>query len=278
MQQSVNQKPQNQTSTIPVQNQPPIQVKQDTVGSVIPAQGATVQPKVDLEDVFTTNERMKKETQARMAEVLRKKSTSEELTEKASSLLGGSGNDVEEDLKELDKISEEDMKLAEEMIFNGYAEKTVSIPRMPKFKYIICSTSADDVAMVDEIIFEMIRNKEDVKGNVNLAENVLRANRTALSLALSVKSLNEKEICEENSIYYLTTIKKAIIKVKDLEFKGDIKSADELKIQLKKSIIYRGSKLMKMATPVIDFLSKQKYEFDNMMFNIMNSKEIIPKS
>jgi hypothetical protein len=68
------------------------------------------------------------------------------------------------------------------------------------------------------------------------------------------------------------------MKVSDYYDNGDIKAGDELKADLKKALVARATRVGRMPTPFIDFLSSKKWEFDSKMGDIMNSKTIIPKS
>jgi pyridoxal biosynthesis lyase PdxS len=81
-----------------------------------------------------------------------------------------------------------------------------------------------------------------------------------------------------DTIAHLNTIKKAIIKVSELENSGEMVKAKELKESLKKALIKRATAIQRLPTPMIDFLSGEKYGFDSKMFSIMSSKKILPKS
>ena len=76
----------------------------------------------------------------------------------------------------------------------------------------------------------------------------------------------------------LNNIKKGIIRTAELYDSGEITQADELKEALKKKLLKRASRLKKVATPVLEFISAEKYQFDERMLRIMQTKDVLPKS
>jgi len=189
----------------------------------------------------------------------------------------GSGKNVQADLDEMDKFSENDIKLAEQMIFNGYAEYDEEIPNFPNHKFTICSTSAEEIAIVEEIIFDMIKKAERDDGTVNLPQSKVTGLRNGLFVAISYRGMDKNEIATDTSCQ-LNTIKRAVIRVAELENMGNLEDSEKLKTSLKKRLLQRASIVNRMATPLIDFLSDSKYKFDSKMLGILRHKDIIPKS
>ncbi len=218
----------------------------------------------------------------RRSEVAKKKAQSsierqtEEMVEKANKAMSDTSDADLEEFEKLEKISDKDLEMAEQIVFKGYAEYDVTIPNMPDHKFTLCTTSAEDMSVIDEIIFEMVKERESDDGNVDLPMQHVQTMRSALFLALGFKSVDGKDFCDE-PINQLMTIKRAIIKVKDLEYEGEMDKSRHLCESLKKSVKRRANRIRRYPTPVIDFLSQKKYEFDNKMYRIMMSKEIIPK-
>jgi len=187
---------------------------------------------------------------------------------------------IKDDIKEFEeqeKITDEELELAQQVIFKGYAEYNIKIPNIPNHTFTLCTSSAEDVSVIDEIIYEMVKSKENEKGNVDLPAQHVETMRAALFLALGFKGVDGNDFCDE-PVNQLMTIKRAVIKVKELEYTGEIKKAGELNESLKKALKYRAIRLRRYPTPVIDFLSSKKYEFDNKMYLIMMSDKILPKS
>jgi len=202
----------------------------------------------------------------------------EQAIEKANAAL--SGKHLEADLKdfdEMEKISDEDLELAEQTIFKGYAEMTLKMPNMPAHNFTICTTSAEDISVIDEIIYDMVKAKENKEGDVDLPAQHVQTMRAALGLALCFKGADGKDFCDE-PVNQLMTIKRAVIRVKDLDYEGKMDESKGLMDSLKKSVKYRATRLRRYPTPLIDYLSQKKFDFDTRMYTIMMSNKIIPKS
>jgi hypothetical protein len=132
--------------------------------------------------------------------------------------------------------------------------------------------------MINEVIFDYIRKQEDAKdGSVNLPQSAVETMRNALFLALSYKGMNGTELCEDTN-NSLATIKRAIAKSASLQSLGDMDRVPKLKEELKKSLLIRAAAITRLPTAFVDFLGEKKRDFDNKMLNIMNSKNILPKS
>ena len=188
------------------------------------------------------------------------------------------GLNIEQELEDMDKISEADLELAQKMVFDGYVDFDVEIKNLKDCKATICSTNAEEMSIIDEVLFDMVEAAEHRDDDtVKLPQNHINSMRNALFLALSYKGMNKKELSPVSS-YYLNTIKRAIIKVSELEDSGDLKGSAELKTALKTSLKKRATLIKRLPTSFIDFLSNEKFEFDNKMLKIMSSKGVLPKS
>ena len=190
----------------------------------------------------------------------------------------GPGKNVESELDELDKISEADIKLAEEMIFKGYTEFDAEITNMKGHKFTICSTSAEEISIIDEIIFDMVNKAESKEDSqINLPQQHVNSMRNALFVALSYRGADHEELSEDTTSH-LNTIKHTIMKISSLESMGEMERSEKLKISLKKALTRRALLVKRLPTPLIDFLSTQKADFEDRMYRIMNSKNILSKS
>lgn len=174
-------------------------------------------------------------------------------------------------------ISPEDLDLAEQMIFRGYAETDVSIPVFKDKKFTICSTSAEELSMLDEVVFNYAKSFERNDGTFDIPQNKISSLRNSLFVAISYRGMNGSELCDAGA-YHLNTIKRGIIKVEELLLSGDVEKSNNLKKQVEKSLLYRAAQIRKMATPLIDFLSSEKANFDAKMLRIMSDKDLLPKS
>jgi len=234
-------------------------------------------PKVDMQNEFEANERLRIDMMNKSASAMKTKMESTEATvAKANAIMSGTA-DTQKELDELDQISEKDQELAEALIFNGYAEFDAVMVNFPKRKFTMCSTSADDIALIDEMVFEYVKSKEDMKtGSVDLPDTNVKAFRLSLNLAVSYKGIDGKDIME-SAVHHLSTIKKAISKCRELEVTGDIDKLKSLRDELKTAMRRRAAKITALPTPIIDYLSGQKYEFDSKMFSLMTTKNLLPK-
>jgi len=235
--------------------------------------------KEDFQDPFSMQAAQNREMESKGKRSLEDTLTSGEAAAQATAeAINNQGSGSSVDLDKEDEFSEQDLKLAEQMIFNGHAEFDVSMPSIPNIKMTICSTSAEEIGMIDEIAFDMVKDAKELKdGNVDMPQNRINSMRNALFIALSYKGKNQQELMKDQRAH-LNTLKKAIQKVSDLYSTGQVEDADNLKKSVKQALIARATVVNRMPTPLIDFLSNTKYEFDDKISRIMNSKGILPKS
>jgi predicted transcriptional regulator len=190
---------------------------------------------------------------------------------------GSSSKENEDAIQELSKVTEEDLKMAEAMIFNGYAEMVIPVPNFINHNIKVCTTSPEDMDIVDEMIFDLIKQNENKDDNtVNLSDSNVKSARNVYTLALSYIGMDNKDIHTDKTCQ-LNIIKKAIESLYNYEVDGDIKGMTKMKDEIKKAIRKRSYMIKKLPTPMIDFISNTKYEFDRRMFDIMNMKNIASK-
>jgi len=234
--------------------------------------------KKDFKDPFASQvEEIRAREQANRKPLDQVINQTESAAEKTAEALNrqGQGN---LDLEESDKISDKDLKLAEQVIFNGFAEFDVSMPNIPNVNLTICSTSAEEMSIIDEIAFDMVKNAKAMDdGTLDMPQNHVTTMRNALYVALSYKGKNREELMPDQRAH-LNTLKKGIQKVSDLYSMGKMKDAEDLKEQVKQALLARATAVNRMPTPMIDFLSGEKYDFDQKVATIMRSKNVLPKS
>lgn len=182
-----------------------------------------------------------------------------------------------EDLYDDIEVDEKDLALAEKLIFDGFAETDVSMPNFSDRTFTICSTSAEELSIMDEVLFDMIKKHETVDSKIDLPQNHINSLRSALFLALGYRGMNKKELCPAAS-NQLNTIKKAVQRLTEQELAGNLDEAEKLRESLKHSLKTRGLMIKRLPTSLIDWLSGKKAEFDRKMYKVMSTKNIIPKS
>lgn len=235
-------------------------------------------PKEDFLDPFQAQQREIQERSKKSRVDPIKKTLEESAVEKTAASLNNKGRDVSSELDEMDKITPEDLKLAEQMMFRGYAEFDVTIPKLKDIKLTICSTNAEEMNMLEEIVFDMMKKAENLgDGTINLPNNHVQSMRNALFIALSYRGMNKEELMRDTA-YQLNTIKRGIIRISELQDEGEITKADEFKKSLKHKLIKRASAVKRLATPILEFISTEKYRFDEKMLGIMRTKNLLPKS
>lgn len=207
------------------------------------------------------------------------KTSTEQKIDNVNQMLSGTTeqNNLEREFKEIDKISPEDLKLAEALIFRGYAEKQFQMEHFENKTFTICTMNADEVSLVEEMLFDIVKENNDEDGNIDIPEVHFTRMRNIFNVALCYKGDNGKDICQDR-ICHLEVIKKAVAKMAEYEGEGQLKEFKELKDSVKKSLKKRAVIIKRLPVPVIDMFSNAKYEFDNLMFRIMNAKGIYPKS
>jgi hypothetical protein len=229
-------------------------------------------PREDFKDVFTIQAEMVEKNKAAANAMMNRKNRTENDVDSLNKALGGNNNS---ELDDIIKISKEDIALCEQLIFNGFAETHIEMKSFPGRKFTICSTNAEELNFIDEIIFEKIRSvKQNDDGSVEMPENSIKALRNALFISLSYRGFDNKDICID-PISHLSTIKRAIIKLGEFSSLGDIKKADELKTSIKNAIMKRVAIVKRISTPLLDWITSQKYNMDVTMLKIMNEKGVI---
>jgi len=228
-------------------------------------------PKEDFPDPFKVHEEM-------MRNVSRPKEKDQ--SDKDVDAINNAGVSASESQENEDfmKISKEDLELAEQLIFNGYAECQIEIANFPGRKFTICSTNGEEMNMIDEMAFDKLKSaKQNNDGTIDMPDSAIKSLRNSLFIAISYRGVDGKDIAQE-PIIQINTLKKAILKLGDLYNSGDIDNAESLKASIKKALLKRATIVKRMSAPLIDFLSDEKYNFDVKMLNIMSEKKMLPKS
>ena len=242
---------------------------------------STIQPneqkqaKEDFKELTPTKTASK--PRSGLSDALKSQDAAEGLIDKFNGSMGGNG-DIDKELAELDAILPEDIELLSQMVFKGYAEKVINIPNLKDAAITICTSSAEDVSLIDDIIFDIVKQYE-VKDSdtLDIPQQYLTTMRHSVNMALYYKGINGVDICD-NSNYQLQTIKSAIKKLSSHRSTGELEASKKLFELIKKSINARVSYIRQIPTVIIDFISNQKYRFDMDMNRVMNTSNALPKS
>jgi len=198
---------------------------------------------------------------------------SDEAAAKINKSLSGDSADIEDI-----PIEEADIKLAEKLIFDGYAETDVVMDSFPDSKFTMCSTNAEEMGMIDEVIFDIMKKNETDDGMVDMPQNKIQTLRNAIFVSLGYRGRDGVDLCGEDRSRHLNVIKKGIVRRGDLEIAGKVEETEKINVSLKEAILIRARRVQQLSTPLIDFLSAEKWKFDKKMYKIMTQKGVIPKS
>jgi len=207
---------------------------------------------------------------------LAEKSTEEKAVDGINSQMSGNKDQV--DFDEANAISDEDVKLAEELLFNGYVEKEVIMPHIPTIKHVICSVTAEEMNLIDDIIYEEAKKHSKADGTTDISESAIQTLRSSLYLAMSYKGSNGSDFVKDAKTLHIDIIKKAMKALSDRYVSGELESIDGFKTSIMEAVKKRAVRVRQFGTPLLDFLSSKKFEFDNKLFAVMNTEKIIPKS
>jgi len=221
--------------------------------------------KKDFKDPF-------KENIERIAQI-QKKNADQMVEEAMSKTIPFSPPSEAEKPPEIPNISKEDLDLAERMVFNNYAETEVASPNLDKFRFTITTMSAEEINLIDELVYEYVKENDD-----KISNQMVNTFRSLCSVALSYRGMNKKELCEEDGTAQLNTLKTAVMRSNELLSFGKIDEAGKLRDEIKKKLKYRIMKIRRLSPAIIDFILDEKFKFDQRIHNILNVKGVIPKS
>ena len=223
--------------------------------------------KQDFKDPFKENSERITKTQKKAADAM-----VQEALEKTMSTPSLPENEAEKK-PDIPEISKEDLDLAERMIFNNYAEIDVTMPNLTKYTYTISTMSAEEINLIDELVFEYVKENDD-----KISQQMVATFRSLCFVALSYRGMNKEELCKERGTAQLNTLKTAIMRSNELLGLGDLEKAASLRAEIKKETKYRIMKIRRMSPAIIDFILDEKAKFDQKMHDILNMKGVIPKS
>lgn len=262
-------------------------------------QGQTGQPTQPKED-FTGPESLSGTPnggQTSIGKASNKKSDNEALAlaSKANAALGNGGGadgkttSVSSEDEQMAAVTEEELELAQQLIFRGHAEKVVRIDTL-KTEITVASTTADDLDIINEVVYDLVKEIQGRKDETDESGQVIKkanndvpvANiesfRNSVMLGMCVSSINGSDICEDHSVAKLKAVKAGVKRVNMLIASGDVGEAETLKTAVKKSIVYRAKAISAMPTPMLDLLSSIKANFDDRMIAVLNNANVFPKS
>lgn len=235
-------------------------------------------PKQNFMDVFQEDAIAKSRQAEKVKEAALKDRPKEEEISKLQNALSGANEkhkEVEKELEELDRYSEEDLKLAEELLFQGYAKKNYKItPTMSATFYTI---NANEVSVINEMMFEFTKTYELKDGRIDLSQKSIDQVHGLYMLSVAFKGYNDKDISESKG-RSLDLIKAGLKHLSTLEMDGKIDEYKKLMEEIKDAIKKRSAEIKRGSASVLDVLSMKRFEFERLMYDILNKGEVLPKS
>ena len=249
-----------------------------------PKPAAPEQPKpapdqrLDFEDISAIDARQKAETMRKMQDAAKKELPAEAAIDKLNKAMSGSSEatkEVERELQDMEKFSEADIELAEQLLFNGFAQKEVEIGKSTKAMFF--TTNAAETEIINELVFEFTKKHETKDGRIDAPQRAVDLLHQVYLLAMSFKGFNGKDISEART-RSLDLIKSACKALNELELAGDLEKYGKLREEVKSAIKMRAAEMKnKLSVAAMDALSDKRFKFERTMFNIINKGDVFPK-
>jgi hypothetical protein len=243
--------------------------KEEVVGRVVPKQ--------QFQDIFMQDAQLKQKTAEAVKGMLDKEKPAEEAITQLNDALSGKNQEAkqnEKELEELNKFSKEDIELASQLLFNGFAKKDIKINST--VSATVVSSSSMEMAIVNELMYELSKKSEDKEGRVDKSQKDMDLMYQLYILAISFKGYNDKDIAQKGSS--LEMIKKACGRLSDLEIDGNIEEHAKMMEKIKIAIKVRASEIKKLPATIVDILSMKRFEFEREMYEILTKGDVLPKS
>jgi hypothetical protein len=175
------------------------------------------------------------------------------------------------------KITEEEEDLAEQMFFQGYAEKDYKIKMFKDKTLTVCTITPHEMSIVNNLIYDTIVKHTDEDGNMGIPQVEVSSLKNHYILALSFVGFNGEDICSKDVTSTSKIIKLAVKKLGEFIASGDIEKVESLRDDIYAKIKIRVNAIKSLPTHVIDYISDTRYEFESRMYEIMEDEAIIPK-
>jgi hypothetical protein len=175
----------------------------------------------------------------------------------------------------LEQISKEDLELASDVIFKGFAEKEFSLDKMG-IKIKVTTSRAEDFDIVNELVFEF--TKEHDKGGtfIDIPRDKVTRQEKFYTLALCFVGLDGQDLSQTADVK-LELIRRAINRMLDAHYDGNLEEYQKLKNLIYTAVKKRASLLRKLSPYLIDAIQECKANLDQKMYQIMRVKDLIPK-
>lgn len=184
--------------------------------------------------------------------------------------------DASAEIAAAQQFSDEDIRVTEEVLFRGWAKK--SYPIMGGRHYIEVATSTPiEIDLVDEIVNDTILRAQKDNSLEALSTAVVNNKQKLLTMASYFVGVNGKDICP-NVDMQLETIRSGIQAIKQMTMSGELAKLKDTKQAVKDMLSNRADYIgATQNTMVLDAVSACKTQFESMVLELLESKELLPK-
>jgi hypothetical protein len=158
------------------------------------------------------------------------------------------------------KYTEADYKIAEDVVFQGFASRQYVFGRDNKFRAVVTTTTANEELIIDELLSEFAGTTQS-----NQSFNHYTA---IVMMALSLQSLNDKAF-PDNPRLSLDLLKNALKKLIEFERDGLVDKYKLQHDQILKLVKARISYIKMLPTPVLDVLAKKRSELETLVIKLL---------
>lgn len=184
--------------------------------------------------------------------------------------------DASAEVAEAEAFTEDDIRMAEEILFQGWTVKSVPV-LCGKHTAEIMTSIPLDIDLVDEIVNDMLVQADKDGELKTMPQSTVNSRQKLLTMATYFQGFDQKDISQgmEGS---LKVIKAGINELKRAIVAGDLVAVSAHKEAIKKAIGKRADIInCTQNTMVLDTVSSAKLELETLITDLMESKGLIPK-
>lgn len=185
------------------------------------------------------------------------------------------GRDVKEQIEKAETFSDDDIRIAESVLFRGWADTQVPIVG-GRHTATLSTTIPLELDLVDEIVSDWL-HAESSRSTSPIADSTVSSKQKTLSIATYFTGFDGVDICKQPELR-LDTIKNGIMALSRAMTAGDIEAMTKHKAGIKDLLSKRASYIVStMNTMVLDMITSAKVEFESRVMAILEAKTLLPK-
>ena len=180
-------------------------------------------------------------------------------------------------------FSDEDVELAEQLMFKGWARKSYKILG-GKHSIEVLTTTPLELDIQSQIVqtwmsgFKQPNERLGVVGDVFPSSTEVNSKEKLLRMSLGFQGMNGKDFCDDVD-YQLVTIKNGFVALSKAIMTGNLEEMQGTKKILLELVDRRAQYMSaKFDINFLDLVASKKFELENLMMAIMSNTQTIPKS